>query len=335
MLWVPMDDALDPRWRMVGDPVADALIERLSDSPPWHGALRGSARNSDRPSIPELAQFFGDHARLPSDARPDVLARATQWCDAHLSYLSIGMLCGSLPLLFLGAEGAAVLTGTGELVARVDTRINRTGAFVLDATEPGGTGRAGRALRAAAEVRLIHALVRRSAPSNPQRGTVPICQQDMVTTLFAFAVMPIRCARRLGVKVSAREAQDHYALWRALGPALGVQPQLLPESFDDAEPLLDALVEANAEPSDAGRALAAALLEGIARHLAVPGRAEATAWIVRYLLGERLSTTLSIPEVDPQVRRTWSRLAAGNTVRKLIPLLGRDLHRMIVRHKLR
>ena len=331
-----MDEALDPRWRMVGDPDADALVERLSDSPHWHSALRGSARNGDRPGIPELAQFFGDHARLPTDARADVLARATQWCDAHLSYLSIGMLCGSLPLLFLGAEGAAVLTGTGELVARVDARINRTGAFVLDVTERGGCGPAGRALRAASEVRLIHALVRRShADKASGTDATPICQQDMVTTLFAFAVMPVRCARRLGVNVTAREAQDHYALWRSLGPALGVRPDLLPESVDDADPLLDALVEANAAPSEAGRALAAALLEGIARHLAVPGRTEAAAWIVRYLIGERLATILSIPDVDSKVRRTWSRLAGGAAVRRLIPLLGRDLHRMIVRHKLR
>ncbi len=76
------------------------------------------------------------------------------------------------------------------------------------------------------------------------------------------------------------------------------------------------------------------MVEGIARHLAIPGRGEAAAWFVRYLLGERLATMLSIPQVDPNARRKWSRLSNSAAVRKLVPMLGRDLHRVIVRHKL-
>lgn len=330
-----MTDVLDPRWRKVGDPEADALVDALRATRGWQRALSSTAVNGDRSADPALASFFAKHAAPPAGARADVLARATRWCDAHLPYLSIGMLCGSLPLLFLGAEGAAVLTGTGELVERVDGRINRTGAFVLDVTEVGGMGPRGRALRACAQVRLIHAQVRLAARERSGVAvSVPICQQDLVTTLFAFAVAPIRCARRMGVDVCAAAASDHYALWRALAPALGVVERLLPPRFDDADALLDKLVEANAAPSEAGQALAAALVDGIARHLAIPGRAEAAAWIVRYLLGERLATMLSIPGVDPAARRKWSRLSSTAAVRKLVPMLGRDLHRVIVRHKL-
>jgi len=239
------------------------------------------------------------------------------------------MLAGSLPMLFLGAEGAEVLVQTGALVERVDARINRTGRFVLDVTEVGGMGPGGRAVRAAAEVRLIHALVRSSSDVSHA-----ICQQDMVMTLLAFAVMPIRCARRMAVTISPREAEDHYALWRALAPALGVLPTLVPKRFDDANALLDALVELNAAPSEAGRTLARALLEGIARHLAVPGRSDAAAWIVRYLLGERLADMLCIDAVDSMARRTWARRANTRAARRIVPMLGRDLHRIIVGYKL-
>lgn len=325
-----MSDVLDPKWRQVGDPAADALVAALAQAPDWHRALQGNARNDSGATIPALADFFASATQLPSTARPDVLARATRWCDAHLSYLSIGMLGGSLPLLFLGAEGAQVLTGTRELVDRVDTRINRTGRFVLDVTEVDGTGPSGRALRAAAEVRLIHALVRLNA-ADPQTA---ICQQDMVTTLFAFAVMPIRCARRMGVTIGEREASDHYALWCALAPALGVRTELLPRTFAEAASLMDTLVENNAAPSEDGRVLAAALLDGIARHLAVPGRSDAAAWLVRFLLGERLANVLSIPQLDGKARSRWARLANTQTARRVVPMLGRDLHRLIVGYKL-
>lgn len=326
-----MSSVLDPQWRRVGDPAADALVEALSDTPGWQRVLRGDARNGSGAAIPVLADFFASAEQHPPGTRPDVLARAARWCDAHLPYLSIGMLGGSLPLLFLGADGAQVLTETGAMVERVDTRINRTGRFVLDVTEVGGMGPSGRARRAAAEVRLIHALVRQRA-SGP--GTA-ICQQDMVTTLFAFAVMPIRCARRMGVAIAEREAEDHYALWCALAPALGVHTELLPATFSEAAALLDALVERNVAPSEDGRRLAAALLDGIARHLAIPGRDDAAAWLVRFLLGERLANVLSIPALDTKARSRWARLANTDAARRLVPMLGRDLHRLIVGYKLR
>jgi hypothetical protein len=325
-----MTDVLDPKWRQAGDPAADALVAALADAPGWQRVLQGNARNGAGATIPVLADFFATAERLPPGTRPDVLARATRWCDAHLSYLSIGMLGGSLPLLFLGAEGAQVLTETGAMVDRVDTRINRTGRFVLDVTEVGGMGPGGRALRAAAEVRLIHALVRARA-SGPATA---ICQQDMVTTLFAFAIMPIRCARRMGVAITEREAEDHYALWYALAPALGVRTDLLPTTFAEATHLLDTLVELNVAPSEHGRQLAAALLDGIARHLAVPGRNDAAAWLVRFLLGERLSNVLSIPALDAKARSRWARLASTDAARRVVPMLGRDLHRLIVGYKL-
>ena len=325
-----MTDVLDPKWRREGDPVADRLVAALVETPGWQRALQGDARNGSGATTPALADFFASCERLPESARPDVLARATRWCDAHLSYLSIGMLGGSLPLLFLGAEGAQVLTGTREMVERVDTRINRTGRFVLDVTEVGGMSPGGRALRAAAEVRLIHALVR----SRATHASTAICQQDMVTTLFAFAVMPIRCARRMGVKIGEREAADHYALWCALAPALGVRTELLPATFGEAATLMDTLVERNAAASEDGRVLAAALLDGIARHLAVPGRSDAAAWLVRFLLGERLANVLSIPQLDAKARSRWARLANTQTARRVVPMLGRDLHRLIVGYKL-
>ena len=325
-----MTDVLDPKWRREGDPVADRLVAALTETPGWQRALQGDARNGSGATTPALADFFASCERLPKALDPTFSLERRAGATPTSRTSRSECWGGSLPLLFLGAEGAQVLTGTREMVERVDTRINRTGRFVLDVTEVGGMSPGGRALRAAAEVRLIHALVRSSAP----HASTAICQQDMVTTLFAFAVMPIRCARRMGVKIGEREAADHYALWCALAPALGVRTELLPATFGEAATLMDTLVERNAAPSEDGRVLAAALLDGIARHLAVPGRSDAAAWLVRFLLGERLANVLSIPQLDAKARSRWARLANTQTARRVVPMLGRDLHRLIVGYKL-
>lgn len=333
MKTAPIVDPLGAHWRGVGDPEADAVVEALRDQPAWPRHVFGRATNGAPPSGPTpLVALLSAHTRPDPSVRPDALARAAAWAGRHLPYLSLGMLCGSLPLLFLGAEGAGVLGRTGRLLTDVDRRVNRTGAYVLDVVAPGGMGSGGRALRASVEVRLAHALVRADAPRTP--AEVAICQQDMLTTLFAFGVVPVRCTRRLGVPVDARDADDYYQLWRAVAPALGVDARLVPPTFRDAERLLDSLLERIAAPSEQGRALADALLDGMQRHFAVPGGRDAPAWLVRYLLGERRAAMLGIPEVAPARRPRWARALSSRAVRTVAPVLGRRVHAAIVAHKL-
>lgn len=325
-------DVCQPRWREVGDPVADQAVAELQNSPGWVRRLYVGACNGAPETNPTLSRFFADHAVARCDARADARRRAAQWSERHLGYLSVSMLCGSLPILFLGASGAAVLAASERMVDDVDRRINATGAYVLDVVAPDGFAATGRALRASAEVRLIHALVRARLP--PRDGEVSICQQDLVLTLLAFSVVPIRCTRRMGVAVDRRQAQDYYALWRALAPTLGIEPELVPADWEQAEAALDALLRRLREPSAQGRLLAQSLLDGMRRHLPIPGQRDAPVWMVRYLLGDTNADVLGIEQPAAISRTRWSRALGSGAVAWLAPRFGRRVHRAIVGYKL-
>ena len=145
----PVSVFADRAWRQVGDETADALFEHLDASGAvWAvNALLAGVRKNGQPlpaTLPtEVASFLVRARELPCWADPTRLDRAARWADARLPYVSIALLCASLPILFCGAKGAAVLHATGRMIEDVDRRVNETGRFVLDVVAPNGFGPGG------------------------------------------------------------------------------------------------------------------------------------------------------------------------------------------------
>lgn len=317
-----------PRWRDVGDPELDAVVATGPWSPraAW---LPLTGRWTDpvdhRVPAPIRTWLHAQPWRPPQDLA--AIERAQQWAADHLVPLSVSLLAGSLPWLFAGAKGAAVLHDTRRLLDDVDRRVNETGRFVLAVVQPLSFRRSGEAVRACQTTRLVHALVRARA----RASGVAINQQDLAATLLAFSVVSFRGMRRIGVRATAKHADDWWQLWRVVGDHLGIDPAVVPTTFGEASAELDVYVRTEASTSDAGIALTRTLIEATARHI---GSTQAATGLVRRLLGDHMADLLRV-DIHPP-RTLAGRMATQSALRldTFGPTLSRWLLSTIVRAKL-
>jgi hypothetical protein len=234
------------------------------------------------------------------------------------------LFSASLPVSYSAAKGARVLTTTGELVSRPHRRISETGQMLLDvmAAEPEDQRAPPFApnthgYRAARGVRLFHAAVRHSLMTDPKvrwdepELGVPINQEDLLGTLLVFTVWVLRSLEKLGVRYAEEDRNAYVHLWLVVGSLLGVDYERLytdgavpvdrdPLTYEEMNLLAEEILVRNAEKSDDGEALTAALLE--VSHDAMPwGLRGVPPALVRRLIGPRYSDMLGVPGAG------WSR----------------------------
>lgn len=296
--------------RQWGDEPADQLIVRLgADVWAVNAALRAARRNTDPPpeSLPEPARRFMAQLAQPTWWDASRVLRAQRWAHEHLFSITVSLFCGSLPAAYAADKGARVLWATGRMRGDLDRRIGETARFVLDVLTPGAFEDSGTALAVVTKVRLMHAAVRCMLL---QRGgwsdEVPINQEDLLGMLLGFSVMITRSLTRLGIAVTAREADDFYHLWRGVGTMLGVHESVLPDDAQTAREAMDRIARRHVRASEHGRALTATLIARMEQHFDVPGLRAAPRALIRYLLGEHTAEILGVtsPPMTPLERLT-------------------------------
>jgi hypothetical protein len=221
---------------------------------------------------------------------------------------------------------------SGRMSGDIDRRINETACFVLDVLRPHGFDAGGSARVAIGKVRLVHAAVRAAVLSRGAEREVPINQEDLLGTLALFSVVVLKASVRLGVHIDGRDREDFMHLWRAVGAMMGIREELLPESFAGMDRLFERIKSRQFAVSDDGRALMKSLVEGMERHVAVPGLRPLPARLVRYLLGDDMAAALGLGNADPTGH-------AGGALVKTFPLratpdVGQRLLDAITRFKL-
>jgi len=340
-MWRLTDEQLDEA-RQRGDSPADTVIAQLGpDAWTCAARLRHVYRN-DAPlpaTLPgAVLQLFDQHAQLPPWFDRRCARRAATFAERHLPAITVALFCASLPSAYAAARGSRVLATTGRMHGvALDQRVNETAQFVLDVLSPRAFEPDGCGLRSVQKVRLMHAAVR--ARFRPDWGEIAINQEDLLGTLGTFSVVVVRALRRLGLRVTAQEAEDFYQLWRGVGFALGIEPPLLPTNYDSAEELCDHIARRQVCSSQHGRDLFDALLVRLQDHSplprAVPHR------LVRYLAGSPVADALGLAHTreldDAAALLRWlPRPSALDALgREISALLGRPLLQSVVVYKLR
>ncbi len=312
---------LDPaRQRM--DPLADAVVEQIhheGDVRAVNSLLRCIFENDDPIPAnlpPRAAKYFVDTESLPEWADAARIERAQKLFAHHGAQITFGLFCSSLPQSYAAAHGAEVLMRTGGMTRRVHQRIFETAQFLFDVLDVGGLSPAGRGIRSAQRVRLMHAGVRHLllhaeahgptlhggsaahahalVPWDEARFGAPINQEDMAGTLMTFSVVTFDAMRKLGVETTELEGDDWIHLWAVVGHFLGIEPGLVPVGIDDARDLMDAIRERQWAPSGAGKTLAAALVEMMQRFFTRGHFRGFTPTMVRYLSGNQCADVLDV-----------------------------------------
>ena len=210
--------------RLPGLP-GQAAEQRLADLRTGPGARDRQRR---RPA-PSLADFFAHLDRVPDWVDFDQIHRgavafwrAGPLVPMVLAYSVIGVgftdYAASRPVLF-----------SGRMTSRdqVGQRLLESFRFIARAYTPGGMVRTADGFKHTARVRMIHATVRHTLSRSPDWDWldwgIPINNFDSIDTQAGkFGVEVIDSLARSGVKLSARERADIFALTRYVGYVIGV-----------------------------------------------------------------------------------------------------------------
>lgn len=216
-----------------------------------------------------------------------LVARGVEVSEGWLPELLTSYLVGSLPQSYAGARGAKVLTRVsllgddGSLVRRV----LETLLFVLRVVEPDALRVGGAGYELARKTRVFHCLVRamvgtfgidrreadgQGAPWDAAADGVPVNQEDLLGTLWTFAVTPLQVIERANIPVPEDDKDAVIHLWCVVGHLLGVgvgeaveqaEPGLLPMTYAEAAACWARIQEHQFCPSEDGVTLTRVLVE--------------------------------------------------------------------------
>ena len=293
--------------RDAADPVADAVVAQIFQDAGHLGAindLMATIVRSDDPvpaGLPDLARkYFESSAALPPWADQAKIKRAQATFTRIGWTVTVGLYCCALPRAYCAGRGAKILIQTGGLTEHAMRRVFETAQFVLDVMDEGGLGDTGRGIRAAQKVRLLHASIRHLVLLkgwDEAADGKPINQEDEVGTLMTFSWAIVHTWRVMGIDVSAEEVDAWIHAWNVIGALLGIEEELLPKSPPDAQALSDAIMESQWESSEAGHALAKALVAAV-NQITLPEFAGYFPTLIRYLSGDMCGDLLALPPAD-------------------------------------
>lgn len=267
------DDAFLEGMRQVGDPLADAVVTEVVES---HGIGRvnemmGSlVRNDDivpddMPAV--VRSYLLETERLPEWADRELIAEGERFFDLNWPIIVTLLFCASLPSAYAAAKGAQVLYLTQRLTRNVHRRIFETAQFILDVMAPGGLSGAGRGIRSAQKVRLLHTAIRHFIEHTPKwrdrwdpAWGVPINQEDLAGTMMTFSLQVLVGMKRFRMPMTAAEEEAYLHAWKVVGHIIGIEDALMPAGVEDAYELAMAIFNRQREASQAGLALTKALL---------------------------------------------------------------------------
>lgn len=306
MKWT--DDLLNEK-RQIADPLADSVVEKIVNEKGEKEAFHVFdvlIRNIEMPvdQLPnEVDDFIQATNQLPDWADLEKMKLARELFLDHGPKFLLFLFYKSLPLLYTDKKGAEVLVRTSRLTHNAEDitiftrRIAETGQFMMDVMTEDGLNPGGRGIQSIQKVRLIHAAIRRfikRSDWNTEDLGEPINQEDMALTLMTFSISPITALQQIGIDESNDMLEAYLHSWCAIGDVLGINRDLLPANLEEAQKLLDKILERQSSSSDAGKLLTKALVQFSRETFPRDRLDDAPVYIIRSLIGRKRADMLDI-----------------------------------------
>lgn len=218
-------------------------------------ALERGIDTVDDPA-PSLIALFGELDRVPGWVDFDQLRRGAVafWRAGPL--VAMVLAYSVVAVGFTGYAASRPVLFSGRMTTRdqVGQRLLESFRFIARAYTPGGMSRFEEGFKLTARVRMIHATVRHALSRSPEWDWadwgIPINNFDAIDTQCGqFGVEVVDSLAKSGVKLSAREREDVFALTRYVGFVIGVPEDVLHTDEADARTkhALHALLETPAD----------------------------------------------------------------------------------------
>ncbi|WP_053406265.1 oxygenase MpaB family protein [Persicobacter sp. CCB-QB2] len=303
--------------RLLADPLADEAIAPIVEGGYAQIAKVNalfdqlkSNKHFPEDQIPDyLKTYFAHTSSLPDFADPQLIAKGERFFQQHGTLISMLLLLKSLPATYACGLGAEVLHRTGQFEMQQKNlqpfvrRLMETSQFVLDIMADGGLGKKGKGIRSIQKVRLMHAVVRARILKDPAGWEVdhfgmPINQEDMLGTLLSFSVFPLMGLEQLGIALKDEEVEAYLHVWKVVGHLMGVQPELIPHTYQEGKRTGMSILQDQRLASKAGEVLTKSLIEFF--EYVIPGNIldDVPAILIEFFIGKELSKAINL-QVEP------------------------------------
>lgn len=219
----------------------------------------------------ELETYFLELGDLPDWVELDRVKAAQDIFWNYGREIILALLCRSLPMCYIAANGAEVLKTTARLIdhpgnPKYERRLLETLQLIVNICIDDTTlQRAGIGLVSIKKVRLIHGVIRRYIPENEDWDHIklgqPINQEDLCITLCAFSYEVVKALAKMGIVLSEEERYNWCHMWKAVGYLLGIEEAFLPDDFESFGELSKDMLSREEARSEAGLELTGSCVE--------------------------------------------------------------------------
>ncbi len=311
-----------------------------------------------------IDSYFETTSVLPSWADEDLIKKGEEIFSSNGPEIFMLLNVSSLPLCYTCAKGAQVLYETGRLLThngKIDPlarRLMETAQMVVNVLSEGGLSPNGKGIITIQKVRLIHASIRHYLKAGQYHGNAwdvqafdqPINQEDLAGTLMSFGPVILKGLEKLNVNLSEEEQSAYMHCWKVVGFLMGIDEKLLPDTYEQGYELATKILQHQAAPSEAGKALTQSCIQFISA--IIPGTAfdEFPDYLMHYFLedfsessGVNLTECIGITVSDQARDRIALRLTTyvvgkisslddHPVIRKLIDKFNKSLLYGIIHH---
>lgn len=292
-----------------GDPLADELMARIihdHEQDKMNEIWRHLNTNTgvELNALPQdVADYFEKTSVLPDFHDHTKIRKGQEVFMLHGVTMSMILFCKSMPQAYACRDGAKVLVQTGRLTTRHGQkpfvkRLMETSQFVYDVMDEGGLEHGGKGILTAQKIRLIHSSIRcylKAKNWNDKELGVPINQMYMAGTLMSFSALVIQGLALLDTELTLEEKDAYIHCWSVVGFIMGVDPDLLPHSYDEAEYLGQTIFDNEIKKSEEGKLLTLACIEFMEEMsgnlLHITPRS-----MIKYLIGPKASFAVGIAQ---------------------------------------
>ena len=321
---------------LIGDPLADAMMEDLSSFSRQEQALLFQAvlQEQDWVSLadapPSAKEFFEDTEKVPGWVDFDSFIPGIRMFHRN-SHLILGAFVGGTLVEGFATNISKAFFISGKVRDQGVRRLRQNNRHMIEVFMPDGLTRDGDGWKLSVRIRLVHAQLRwllgNSDDWDQEAWGLPISSAHLGYAITSFSARLLDHMKRLGAEYTDEERDSFMSIWRYTGHVMGIPASILFQDEDDARHLrrIGSMCEPPPCPESAVMANAlvnsAPLVIDITDPLERRKMASYVFKVSRALIGNRLADQLMYPP-DPSTGTLFIFRMQGR-YRRLLAKLGR------------
>ncbi len=231
---------------LIGDPLADAMMEDLSSVSRQEQAILFQAMLHERDwdsladAPPSAREFFEDTEKAPDWVDFDSFIPGIRMFHRN-SHLILGAFVGGTLVEGFATNIAKSFFITGRVRDQGVRRLRQNNRHMIEVFMPDGLGRDGDGWKLSVRIRLVHAQLRRLLGGSDEwdyaAWGLPVSSAHLGFAITSFSARLLDHMKRLGAHYTDEERKSFMAVWRYTGHVMGIPSSILFRDEKDARHL--------------------------------------------------------------------------------------------------